>query len=296
MRFRTLAAATSIAAGLITAPLAATADAAPAVSTAGALSTLDTLQVKGRGAKTGYDRGQFGQAWTDDVTTQYGHNGCDTRNDILRRDLTAKTMKAGTRNCVVAAGTLNDPYTGRTIDFVRGANSGAVQIDHVVSLSDAWQKGASMWSPAQRRNFANDPLNLLAVSAGANQSKSASDAASWLPSNKAYRCPMVATQIRVKRKYGVSVTAAEKSAMRRVLTNCGDSAGDSNRDQDRRRDEAPQQRAQPARPQPKAQPQPQQGPYQNCSAARAAGAAPLYRGQPGYGAHLDRDNDGIACE
>lgn len=36
--------------------------------------------------------------------------------------------------------------------------------------------------------------------------------------------------------------------------------------------------------------------YRNCSAARAAGAAPVYRGQPGYGSHLDRDNDGIGCE
>lgn len=38
------------------------------------------------------------------------------------------------------------------------------------------------------------------------------------------------------------------------------------------------------------------GSYRNCDEARAAGAAPVRRGEPGYGPHLDRDNDGIGCE
>ena len=43
-------------------------------------------------------------------------------------------------------------------------------------------------------------------------------------------------------------------------------------------------------------PKPATAYYANCAAARAAGAAPLYRGDPGYRSGLDRDGDGVACE
>ncbi|QDP78560.1 HNH endonuclease [Nocardia otitidiscaviarum] len=186
-----------------------------------ARALLDTLPVKGRAPKTGYDRDRFGDSWSDDVDVAGGHNGCDTRNDILARDLTGITHKPGTRDCVVATGTLADPYTGTTIDFRRGQHtSAAVQIDHVVALSDAWQKGAQQLDPRQRRNFANDPRNLLAVDGPANQRKSDSDAASWLPPNKPYRCVYVAKQIDVKAAYALWVTRAEKDAMTRVLDAC----------------------------------------------------------------------------
>jgi len=124
-----------------------------------ALAVLATLPVKGRAPKTGYSRDQFGPAWSD-----VDHNGCDTRNDVLRRDLTSVAFRPGTRDCVVLSGVLADPYTAVAIHFLRGnATSTAVQIDHVVALSDAWQKGAQQLSPARRLAFANDPLNLLAV-------------------------------------------------------------------------------------------------------------------------------------
>ncbi|WZU35579.1 hypothetical protein Rruber_05090 (plasmid) [Rhodococcus ruber] len=194
---------------------------APAVDAAGALSTLDTLPVKGRAPKTGYSREQFGQAWSDDVAVDGGHNGCDTRNDILRRDLVELTYKAGTRDCIVATGTLHDLYTGGTIAFVRGQDtSTAVQIDHVVALSDAWQKGAQQLSAEQRRDLANDPRNLQAVDGPTNTQKSDSDAASWLPPNKGYRCAYVSRQITVKALYRLWVTQAEKDAMIRVLHTC----------------------------------------------------------------------------
>ena len=94
--------------------------------------------------------------WSDDVTVEGGHNGCDTRNDILRRDLTDVTLKLGTNGCVAARGTLHDPYSRQVVDFARGARtSSQVQIDHVVALSDAWQKGAEQWDAQTRRNFAN---------------------------------------------------------------------------------------------------------------------------------------------
>jgi hypothetical protein len=184
--------------------------------------------VKGRAPKTGYDRALFGPAWTDDVTVDGGHNGCDTRNDILRRDLTDAVVKAGTYGCLVLSGTLHDAYTGRTIAFVRGqVTSQAVQIDHVVALMDAWQKGAQQLSVAERRNFANDPLNLQAVDGPTNERKGAGDAATWLPPNKRYRCVYVSRQVAVKATYRLWVTQAEHDAIGRVLASCATSMSPS---------------------------------------------------------------------
>jgi hypothetical protein len=181
-----------------------------------AMAALSTLSVKGRAPRTGYDRGLFGQAWAD-----VDHNGCDTRNDVLRRDLAPYALKPGTNGCLVLSGTLHDPYLGRTIAFVRGANtSSAVQIDHVVPLSDAWQKGAQQWSTPRRTALANDLLNLLAVDGLTNQRKSDGDAATWLPPNKPYRCAYAARQVAVKAKYGLWVTSAERDALRRILAVC----------------------------------------------------------------------------
>jgi hypothetical protein len=175
---------------------------------------VDQLTVKGRAPKTGYAREQFGAAWAD-----VDRNGCDTRDDILNRDLTAKQWRPGTHGCVVIAGLLADPYTGRSIPFAK-ADAAAVQIDHVVALSDAWQKGAASWSAARRLAFANDPLNLLAVDGPSNASKSDGDTATWLPPNKPYRCRFVARQVAVKAKWELWVTAAERDAMLRVLSKC----------------------------------------------------------------------------
>ena len=186
-----------------------------------ARAVLDQLEVKGRAPKTGYDRDLFGQAWTDDVGVEFGRNGCDTRNDILQRDLEEITFRPGTRDCVVLTGGLNGPYTGERIDFQRGQDtSSLVQIDHVVALSDAWQKGAQQLTVEQRRDFANDPLNLLAVSGRANQQKGDGDTATWLPPRREFRCSYVSRQVLVKERYGLWVTAAERDAMDRVLSNC----------------------------------------------------------------------------
>jgi hypothetical protein len=193
---------------------AALAQAQPAT----ALAAVALLEVKGRAPKTGYDRDLFGNGWVD-----VDRNGCDTRNDMLERDLEPQTFKAGTHACVVLTGVLNDPYSGTTIQFTRGQDtSNDVQIDHVVALSDAWQKGAQQWDEATREAFANDPLNLLAVDGPLNQQKSDGDAATWLPPNKAYRCAYVARQVGVKLTYGLWVTAAERDAMVGILSSCPD--------------------------------------------------------------------------
>ncbi len=177
-----------------------------------ALSNLENIEVKGRAPKTGYSRSQFGDGW------RRNPDGCDTRNIILARDMRDVKYVDG---CKVASGVLSDPYTGMEIKFQRGdKTSQLVQIDHVVALSDSWQKGAQQLDYSTRENLANDPLNLIAVDGAANQAKSDSDAASWLPENKSFRCEYVARQVAVKVKYGLWVTAAEKEAMRQVLNGC----------------------------------------------------------------------------
>lgn len=175
------------------------------------LEELRTLVVKGRAPKTGYSRSQFGNGWQKTA-------GCDTRNIILARDLVDEVVS---EDCKILLGTLHDPYTGRTIQFTRGAGtSGDVQIDHVVALSNAWQTGAQQLMFAKRQALANDPLNLLAVDGSANQQKSDGDAATWLPSNKVFRCQYVVRQIKVKTKYDLWVTSPEKQAMERILARC----------------------------------------------------------------------------
>jgi len=177
---------------------------------------LETLEVKGRAPKTGYTRAQFGASWAD-----VDRNGCDTRNDILTRDLTQIIYREGTQNCIVLSGILVDPFSGEVISFTRGvATSSEVQIDHSVALSDAWQKGAQKLSADTRKAFANDPLNLMAVKGRLNSQKGDGDAATWLPPLKSFRCAYVARQIAVKAKYSIWVTLAEKNAMASILSKC----------------------------------------------------------------------------
>lgn len=176
---------------------------------------LAALPVRARAPSDGYTRERFGQAWED-----VDHNGCDTRDDILRRDLEKPTYKSGDSDCTVESGVLHDPYTGHTIDFRRGPDSAAVQIDHVVALADAWQTGAQDLAATARLALANDPANLLAVDGPANQDKSADDASTWLPPNTGYQCAYVVRQLRVKAAYGLWVTPAEHDAMSRTLRTC----------------------------------------------------------------------------
>ena len=176
-----------------------------------AAAALNRLVVKGRAPKTGYTRERFGYGWAS-------VRGCDVRDRMLARDLIGKTFVPGD-DCAIQSGRLNDPYTATTIDYVRGGAS-EVDIDHVVALSDAWQKGAQRWSGVRRHVFANDPLNLLSVDAGANRAKGDGDAATWLPPNKRFRCTYVARQVAVKRRYGAWVTRAEHDAIARVLAKC----------------------------------------------------------------------------
>lgn len=313
-RFTHLAAAAALAAVALTGCAAAdnpaagesTSAAAPAAATerttptGAAIDALNALQVKGKAPKTGYEREEkFGQAWKD-----IDHNGCDSRNDILNRDLTAVEHKPGTHDCKVASGVLADPYTGQQIEFTAGKQtSSAVQIDHVVALSNAWQTGAQQLDQDAREHLANDPLNLLASDGPANMGKSDGDAATWLPSNKGFRCQYVARQVAVKASYHLWVTAPEKDAIARVLDTCpGQALPTAQTAPDVTA--AQQGSAETSAPAPKAAAaservageQDGDTDYPNCAAARAAGAAPLRQGEPGYRPALDGDGDGMACD
>lgn len=220
---------------VFTAPLPGTA--APGVnaevSGGAALAALAQLPVKGRAPKTGYARDQFGTAWTDANAAMWGGNSLSTREDILSRDLAAIICKTRSAQalppCVVQSGVLHDPYTGTTLNFVRGEKtSPLVPIDHVVALGDSWQTGAQQLSLAERVDLANDPLNLIATTQAPNSAKSDSDAASWLPPNKAFRCAYVARQVAVKLRYRLWVTGAEKDAINAVLSTCPGQALPSN--------------------------------------------------------------------
>lgn len=291
---------------------------APAASSE-ALSALNELKVAARGTMSDYDReGLFG-GWID------ADGDCeDTRQEILHRDLDDVVSADG---CTVDSGVLDtDPYTDTTIKFARGpATSSDVQIDHVVSLGNAWITGARNLSQSQRVELANDPLNLLAVDGPTNQAKSDKPADAWLPPNVDFRCEFVAIQIAVKAKYELWVTAPEKTAMTEVLADCeGQEVPtaavfvDIEANAPAAVKEAPkpapapvQKAPEPVAPEPVAPapvapaPQPEPVPaapaapaaaFANCSAAKAAGAAPLYAGSPGYAPKLDRDGDGVACE
>lgn len=260
------------------AALPASPSAAPAATaTSSTLDLLGSLPVKGKSPMTGYDReGMFGSPWLDT-----DRNGCDTRNDILARDLTGEVLEGP---CKVLTGTLADPYTGMSISFVRGnRTSTLVQIDHVVALGSAWETGAQALTQDQRVALANDPLNLLAVDGPANSAKGKGDTATWLPANKGFRCEYVSVQVQVKAKYGLWVTEAERTAMSGVLSACSDLAA------------AAPVAAAPEPVPAEAAPANDSPVYENCDAVRAAGAAPITAADPGWQPKFDRDSDGVGC-
>lgn len=178
-----------------------------------AVNVLEKLAIKGRAPKTGYNREEFYSGWPE-------IEGCSLRQMIMKREF-GETAKLAENKCTVVAGEYDEPYTGEHKVFIAKEElSKGVQIDHVVALSDAWQKGAQNKTAEERYKMATDPLNLLAVDGKANQGKSDGDAATWLPSNKSFRCQYVARQISVKYKYGLWVTQAEYDAMAQVLEKC----------------------------------------------------------------------------
>ncbi|MFI8220109.1 HNH endonuclease family protein [Streptomyces sp. NPDC085932] len=194
---------------------------APITSTedkARARALIEKVATKGRGPRTGYDRDEFGYAWMDSAPRDvpYSHNGCDSRNDLLKRDGRDLRFRAGS-NCVVTAMTLHDPYTGKVIEWTK-SQAIKVQIDHVMPLSYDWQMGASRWTKDKRESIANDPLNLVPVDGPTNSAKGDSGPASWLPPDRRIRCAYSVRFAQVSLKYHLPVTSADKEMM---LEQCG---------------------------------------------------------------------------
>lgn len=184
-----------------------------------------------RPSVAGYDRDcgtghgcSFGQSWSDDVGVEFGHNGCDTRNDLLRASMDDLHLREGTHGCVVEAGHFTDPYTGRDLQF-RKSRAHEVQVDHVYPLARAWDLGAHQWPLEQRVNFANDPRNLLVVDGSANASKSDQGPGEWLPVNRAYRCRYVARYLKVAATYELPITQTDRDAARALAPHCSSRGG-----------------------------------------------------------------------
>jgi hypothetical protein len=264
-----------------------------ATQTSAVAKALAGLVIADDQTMSGYDRTAFGAAWTDT-----DRNGCDTRNDVLRRDLTGVVLKPGTQGCVVLSGSLLDPYSGATLPFARGRST--IQIDHVVALADAWRSGARAWPYAKLLAFANDPLELLAVSGSLNDAKSDSDAAGWLPPEQV--CRYATTQVAVKAKYELAVTTAEHDALAAALHDCPGQELPTGGAPTLAPNRSPAPRA-------TASPPAAQGlvgttstsrvdpDYGTCRNAKAHGGGPYYAGKdPEYGYYQDRDHDGIVCE
>lgn len=186
-----------------------------------ASAALAGLRVAERTPLDGYERGcgegegcVFGPAWAD-----VDRNGCDQRNDVLHRDLTAVQVREGTQGCVVVAGVLDDPYSGAVVPFTK-ADAALVPIDHVVPLAAAWAQGAAEWTPEQRAYFANDVTNLIATTRAENSAKGDSTAEEWVPPDPTYGCSYATVVITVKNDYSLAVTPAEAAALEDLLATC----------------------------------------------------------------------------
>jgi hypothetical protein len=197
----------------------------PAIPADPSLAAVRTVDV--RPDVPGYDRGcgagegcVFGPSWTDDHAGVDGHDGCDTRNNVLQRQLHDLRFRPGTHDCVVVAGTLDDPYTGRVLTFAK-AEASKVQIDHLFPLALAWDMGASTWTRERRVDFANDvALNLLAVDGGANASKGDRGPGEWMPIARGFRCEYVERFVRVAVAYDLAITTADADSVRHTLGTC----------------------------------------------------------------------------
>ena len=194
---------------------------APAPAPLPVSAVLDGLPVTTPDSSHPYKRTEdFGTAWTDDNDMAGGHNGCDTRNDILHRDLTNIQVRPGTHDCVVIAGTFADPYSGTTMAFSK-AQASQIQIDHIVPLHAAWELGAWQWPQSKRVDYANDPDVLTASNGRLNEQKGDKLADEWKPPNTAYWCTYAKRTVDIHAKYALPVTSPERSALQQMLTTCG---------------------------------------------------------------------------
>jgi hypothetical protein len=266
--------------------------ATPAVAnstSANGVALLDALLLV---AVTNEHRGGYSRELFEASISQGG--GCTTRDLVLTRDSLSPTQ-GDPFGCDVTAGDWFSVYDGVTL-----SEASDVEVDHVVALKEAWDSGAWAWSPEQRQAFANDlsdSRTLRAVSSAANQAKSANDPVNWMPPQQDYWCTYLGDWVAIKVRWGLSMDQSEFGRIRNIV-----------------RERCPEWRIEPVDQlpdffaatlsvQPLA-PLPLVGSgagsvgvyFDDCDDARAAGAAPVRRGDPGYRSGLDRDDDGVGCE
>jgi hypothetical protein len=269
---------------------------APTTAVANSASTRDrlaVLSVDDRPSPQGDYRREEWPHWAD-----VDGNGCDARQDALIAwsIVPATVNRAGT--CKVVAGSWVSPY-----DLKASNNSGDFDVDHLVPLANAFDSGGWSWSTERRRAFANNPGELVVASASSNRSKGADTPDQWRPPNRDSWCAYADGWVKVKSSWGLTVTTAERDALGQMLDTCGIAGpvwplgGTAFTAPEG----PPPSGAETGAPVAPVVPPP--GPsvggdvyYANCTAARAAGAAPIYSGQPGYRTALDGDKDGVACE
>lgn len=281
-----------------------------------ALTAISTLTVSDNGY-SGYKRDMFGASWAD-----VNNNGCDTRNDVLASHMTNVVTSDG---CKVSSGNLFDTYTLENIAFSSDRSGGGIDIDHVVALSNGWKSGLANASSDTRLKFANDPLNLLPVDAGYNRTKGDKDTSEWIPSsmlklggNKfkpTVDCPYVARQVAIKKEYKLSVTSAERDAMKSVLSACPtEPLPTSGKVVKAERPESgvltvtiENAKSSPVKKSPtkvdsKPAPKPETSNSKTdpdmgtCGKAKSAGYGPYTKSDPEYSFYQDRDGDGVVCE
>jgi hypothetical protein len=197
--------------------MAATAQAPPSADAA--RRQLSELRVRPAGSMAGYSREEFPH-WSDAREFGWKLSGgtpdpesCDARDAALIRDGREERVDA---YCDVASGSWFDPYGGQTY-----TDPEDIDIDHIVPLANAWRSGASSWDTVKRESFANVPRDLLSVDDGLNQSKGDKGPEAWKPPRKAYWCVYAKRWIGIKHYWDLSVTDAERSALKQMLGRCG---------------------------------------------------------------------------
>ncbi|MFT0848722.1 HNH endonuclease family protein [Actinomycetaceae bacterium L2_0104] len=190
------------------------------------MTTLDSIPETTQEPPEAYSReANFGKAWLD-----VDGNRCDTRNDVLGQQLSGVEYvpygdaPSRCRGATVYSGLLDDPYTGRRIEFTRDSPN-EVQIDHVVPLSWAWRNGAWQWTQEQRIEFANDPENLLAVDGPSNQGKGDKGPGQWMPQNVGFHCEYAERFTTVVSSHGLTLPSEDREVLADTLEACASSGG-----------------------------------------------------------------------
>lgn len=139
----------------------------------------------------------------------------NTRHEILKAQADGP-IRFSPDGCYVSMSTWHDPFSGKT--FTRASD---LDVDHIVPLKWAHDNGGYAWNRERKEEFANDPINLLAVDDGLNSQKRAQPPTAWMPPNHYFRCEYLDLWLKVLKKYDdLRMHPAEKRIFSRQLRAC----------------------------------------------------------------------------